>query len=142
MVSSQFVVEMSTPSSWVRIGSIELIMLPSSGPAKAPTAMPAKALTCAIRPSPGAVSVEVAGPERWASWVSDTVGSSSAASQKDGAPGYPGSTRADEAGRASSGPSACCIIRRYSTRADSGGIVALNDEVKQALAKDRVIDMT
>ena len=33
-------------------------------------------------------------------------------------------------------------MRRYSTRAGSGGIVALNDEVKQALAKDRVIDMT
>src|SRR4051812_39954215 len=77
MVSSQLVVAISTPSSWVRTGSIELTMLPSNGPTKAPTAMPANALICAIRPNPGAVSVEVVGPERRASWVTDTIGSSS-----------------------------------------------------------------
>jgi hypothetical protein len=35
---------MSTWSSRVRTGSIEFTMLPSSGPMKAPTAKPAKAL--------------------------------------------------------------------------------------------------
>src|SRR6188474_1362765 len=37
-------VEISMSSSWVRTGSIELTMLPSSGPTKAPTATPANAV--------------------------------------------------------------------------------------------------
>jgi hypothetical protein len=37
-------VETSTSSSWVRTGTIEVTMLPSSGPTNAPTATPAKAL--------------------------------------------------------------------------------------------------
>src|SRR3954447_4346259 len=53
---------MSTPSSRVRIGSIELTMLPSSGLMKEPTARPAKALYC---------------PSRWERERDDAVGWSS-----------------------------------------------------------------
>src|SRR3954465_13774103 len=76
MVSSQLVVEMSTPSSWVRTGSIELTMLPSSGPANAPTATPANALYAANRPSRGSDSVGAGGLVGRAVSISATASSS------------------------------------------------------------------
>src|SRR3954469_324320 len=73
IVSSQLVVEMSTPSSRVSTGSIELTMLPSSGPANAPTATPANALYAAIRPDRGSDSVGAGGLVGRTSWISATT---------------------------------------------------------------------
>src|SRR5215212_2126021 len=64
MVRSQLVVEMSTPSSRVRTGSIELTMLPSSGPTNAPTEIPTKALQAAIRRALGCAVADAAAPAR------------------------------------------------------------------------------